>query len=54
MEAVSAVAAYRLQKFAAEAKGQSLPLSLIFVALVAGIIGTTIGLLKRDASRPGR
>ncbi len=37
---------YRLKKFVKRYKGQVLAASLVFLALVAGIVGTTLGLLK--------
>jgi tetratricopeptide (TPR) repeat protein len=38
--------AYRLKKFVKRYKGQVLAASLVFLALVAGIVGTTLGLLE--------
>jgi eukaryotic-like serine/threonine-protein kinase len=38
--------AYRLKKFVKRYKGQVLAASVVFVALVAGIVGTTLGLLE--------
>ncbi len=38
--------AYRLKKFAKRYKGQVLAASVVFLALLAGIVGTTLGLLE--------
>ncbi|HEY7326757.1 MAG TPA: serine/threonine-protein kinase [Gemmataceae bacterium] len=38
--------AYRLRKFVKRYKGQVLAASVVFLALVAGIVGTTLGLLE--------
>jgi eukaryotic-like serine/threonine-protein kinase len=39
---------YRLQKFMRKHMGQVIAASLVFLALLAGVIGTTIGLLKAE------
>src|SRR5262245_43483398 len=44
-------AAYRLRKFARRNKGPVLAAGLVALALVAGIVGTTWGLLRADAAR---
>src|SRR5262249_49076102 len=45
-------AAYRLKKFVRRNKGPVIAASLIFVALIAGVLGTTVGLLRAlDAER---
>jgi len=44
-------AAYRLKKFARRNKGPVAALSLVVMALVAGIIGTTWGMVRADKAR---
>jgi serine/threonine protein kinase len=44
-------AGYRLRKFAQRNKGPVLAASLVVLALVAGIVGTTSGMLRADAAR---
>jgi serine/threonine protein kinase len=44
-------AAYRLRKFVKRNKGRVLAGVLVLLALVAGIIGTTIGLVRAEAAR---
>jgi hypothetical protein len=44
-------AGYRLRKFARRNKGPMLAAALVFLALVAGMIGTTIGLVRADQQR---
>lgn len=48
VEATPPSAAYRLQKFVRRNKGPVLAASLIALALVAGMIGTTIGLFRAN------
>jgi serine/threonine protein kinase len=43
--------AYRLRKFVNRHRGQVIAASLILLALFAGIIGTTMGLLRADRAR---
>jgi serine/threonine protein kinase len=43
--------AYRFWKFARRNKGPVLALSLILLGLIAGIVGTTIGMLRAQAAR---
>jgi serine/threonine protein kinase/tetratricopeptide (TPR) repeat protein len=42
---------YRVSKFVRRHKGQVLAASLLLVALVAGVIGTTFGLFRAEAAR---
>jgi serine/threonine protein kinase/tetratricopeptide (TPR) repeat protein len=42
---------YRLKKFVKRNKGQVIAASLIFLALVGGIVGTSIGLYQADRAR---
>ena len=44
-------AAYRLRKFVRRNKGPVAAVSLVFLALVAGIIGTTWGLIRAEKAR---
>lgn len=46
VEATPPSAAYRLQKFVRRNKGPVLAASLVTLALIAGIVGTTIGLVR--------
>jgi serine/threonine protein kinase/tetratricopeptide (TPR) repeat protein len=43
-------AAYRFRKFARRNKGPALAVSLVFIALLAGIVGTTLGLVRAEAA----
>src|SRR5262249_50270511 len=43
--------AYRFRKFVRRNKGTVLAVSLVFLTLVGGVIGTTIGLLWADEAR---
>ena len=51
VEARPPSAGYRLRKFARRHRGQVLAASLIFLTVVAGFVGTTIGLLRADEQR---
>src|SRR5262249_1557167 len=44
-------AGYRLRKFVRRNKGPVLAASLVILALVGGVIGTTIGLIRADNAR---
>src|SRR5262249_28364017 len=46
-------AGYRLRKFARRNKGPVLAASLVFLALVGGVIGTTWGLVRAEHARQG-
>src|SRR5438445_361359 len=46
-------AGYRFRKFARRNKGPVLAASLVFLALVGGVIGTTWGLVRADRARQG-
>ncbi len=51
VEARPPSAGYRLRKFARRHRGQVLAASLILLTIVAGFIGTTIGLVRADEQR---
>jgi tetratricopeptide (TPR) repeat protein len=50
VEARPPSAGYRLQKFVKRNKGQVVAASLVLLALVAGVVGTTLGLLEATAA----
>ncbi len=51
VEARPPSAAYRLRKFVRRHKGQVIAASLVILALVAGVIGTTVGMLRADQQK---
>jgi eukaryotic-like serine/threonine-protein kinase len=51
VEARPPSAGYRFQKFVSRNKGQVIAASLVLLTLVAGIIGTSIGLVRADRAR---
>jgi WD40 repeat protein/serine/threonine protein kinase/tetratricopeptide (TPR) repeat protein len=51
VEARPPSAAYRLQKFVSRNKGRVLAASLLLLALVGGIVGTSIGMVQADQAR---
>jgi hypothetical protein len=44
-------AGYRLKKFVRRHKGQVIAASLVLLALVGGIVGTTFGLYRENQAR---
>src|SRR5947209_15737158 len=44
-------AGYRLRKFVQRHRGQVIAASLLLLALLAGIVGTTIGLIRAEQQR---
>ena len=44
---------YRLKKFVKRNKIQVIAASLVFFALLAGIVGTTFGMIRADAAAAG-
>ncbi len=51
MEARPPTAGYRLRKLVRRHKGQAMAASLVLVALLAGVAGTSIRLVRADAAR---
>ncbi len=51
VEARPPSASYRLQKFVRRNRGQVVAVSLLLLALVGGVVGTTIGLVQADTAR---
>ena len=45
--------AYRMRKFVRKHRGAVIAASLVLFALLAGIVGTTLGLIDADARRGG-
>ncbi|MBX3399647.1 MAG: protein kinase [Gemmataceae bacterium] len=46
-------ATYRLRKFVRRNRSQVFAASLVFLALVAGVVGTTLGLIRAETARAG-